>query len=97
LAEYELYYNGEVLIAAYVNDLVLARLKDLKAINEAKRMLSAEFNMKDLGECKNILEMAISHKPSEAVTISYKGYIEGLLQEYGMEDCSPVATLLQLG
>jgi len=96
-SEYGLYYNGEVLIAAYVDDLLLAGSKDLKAINEAKRMLSAEFDMKDLGECKNVLGMAVSRGPGGAVTISHEGYIEGLLQECGMEDCAPVATPIQPG
>jgi hypothetical protein len=62
-----------------MDNFILASSKDLKAINEAKAMLNAEFDIKDLGECKNILEMAVSREPSRTVTISYEGYIESML------------------
>jgi hypothetical protein len=80
-----------------MDDFILASSKDLKAINEAKAMLNAEFDMKDLGECKNILGMAVSRGPGGTVTISHEGYIEFMLQEFGMEECAPVATLAQPG
>ena len=59
-SDYGLYFNGIILIAAYVDNLALARPKNLKAIIEAKRMLKSAFNMKDLGESKHLLSMAIT-------------------------------------
>ena len=48
--DYRLYFNRVVLIAAYINDMAIAKLKDLQAINKAKKILRSEFNIKDLGE-----------------------------------------------
>jgi hypothetical protein len=51
-SDYGLYFNGVVLIAAYVDDMAIAGPADLKAINEAKEMLRGEFDIKDLGLCQ---------------------------------------------
>jgi Reverse transcriptase (RNA-dependent DNA polymerase) len=79
LADYGLYYNGKVLIVVYVDNLILASPKDLKAINEAKKLLSSKFDMKDLEECKNLLGMVVSCDPDKIVTISQEGYIDAIL------------------
>jgi hypothetical protein len=60
-------------------------------------MLNVEFNIKDLGKCKNIFEIAVSCGLSRTVIISYKGYIESTLQEFKIEECTSVATLAQPG
>ena len=59
-SDYSLYFNGIILIVAYIDDLALAGPKDLKAITEAKRMLESAFNMKDLSKSKHLLSMAIT-------------------------------------
>jgi Reverse transcriptase (RNA-dependent DNA polymerase) len=94
--DYGLYYNEKVLIAVYVNDLILAGPRDLKAINKAKKLLSSKFDMKDLRECKNLLSMAVSHNSDRTVTISQKSYIDTILQEFRMENYSLVGTPLSL-
>src|SRR5439155_20778438 len=96
-SDHGLYYNGSVLIAAYVDDLALARPQDMRAIKEAKKMLHSAFDMKNLGECQQLLRMSISHKPDRTLTISQQGYIEAMLQEFGLGQCKPVSTPMESG
>jgi hypothetical protein len=53
-----------------VDDLILASLKNLKAINKAKKLLSSEFDIKNLKKYKNLLSMIISYNFNKIVTIS---------------------------
>ena len=95
-SDYGLYFNGVVLIAAYIDDMAIARLKDLKAINKAKEMLKSEFDIKDLGECRQLLGMEVTQGPG-IITIRQQGYIEDTLCEFGPEDCKTVSMPMEPG
>jgi hypothetical protein len=63
--DYRLYFNEVVLVAVYIDDIPMARPKNLKAINEVKKMLSLEFNIKDLGKCQQLLDMKVMQTSGE--------------------------------
>ena len=55
-----LYKSEFIMVSIYVNNLLIAATL-LKLIKEVKRVLSKEFNMKDLEEARIIIEMQIIH------------------------------------
>ena len=68
-SDYGLYFNGIILIIAYIDNLALAGPKDLKAIMEAKRILESAFNMKNLSKSKHLLGMAITQDFTGIITV----------------------------
>ena len=51
-----LYKSEFIMVSIYVNDLFIAAMS-IELIKKAKRVLSKEFNMKDLEEAQIIIEM----------------------------------------
>ena len=60
-------------------------------------MLHSAFDMKDLGECQQLLRMSIGHELDGTLTISQQGYIEAALQEFGLGQCKPVSMPMKPG
>jgi hypothetical protein len=60
-----------------------------------KQQLSAKFQMKDLGEAKQILGLRVT-KSDGAVSIDQGRYIDELLAKFKMQDCNPVSTPLDV-
>ena len=55
-----------------------------------RSFLSNNFEMKDLGNTSYVLGIQIYRDRSKDILgLSPKGYIEKLLQRYGMQDCKP--------
>lgn len=84
------YYIGQgeesLLIAVYVDDiLVLAR--DLDRIVEMGKFLAQEFEMKDLGEP---VVSASNSRDRITKSLYQKGYVTEILERFGMTDCKPV-------
>jgi len=75
------YYNklseGEyIYLLLYVDDMLIA-YKSRSAIDKLKKDLSSEFEMKDLGEAKNVLGMEIERdRRSGNVSLTQKGYLQ---------------------
>ena len=78
-----------------MDDMVIAGPKDLTAINKAKQMLKSGFDIKDLGECQQLLGMEVTQSPG-VITIQQQGYIEATLCEFGLKDCKPVSKPMEL-
>lgn len=58
-----------------------------------KRLISARFEMEDLGPCTFFLGMRVSRdRSSKTITLTQEKYIQNMLIEYGMEDCHTVTT-----
>ena len=55
-----LYKLEFIMISIYMNNLLIAAML-IELIKEAKRVLSKEFNMKNLEEARMIIEMQIIH------------------------------------
>jgi hypothetical protein len=75
-------------IAVFVDDLLIIG-PSLIEINNIKAKLSKRFHMSDLGPCKYYLGMeVIRDRPNRTLKLSQQGYIEKVLREFGMWDCS---------
>ena len=89
--------NGKkstMIIAIHVDDLTLA-CNDAEMMATEKKDLQREFEMKDQGEVHHILGMSISrNRDKHTLTISQRTYLENVLKRFNMQDCKPVATLI---
>ena len=90
--------KGKILILAlYVDDTAIAtNCQHLLA--DIKRKLCAQFKMEDLGEIKYILGMMVKRdRQAGTLSIDQRGYLEGVLKRFGMDECKPVSTPLEAG
>ncbi len=84
--------NSILIIAVYVDDLVLAG-KCTKKIVEAKQSLSARFKMQDLGQLHHFLGIKVVQDMMEGkVGFGQPTYTLKLLNKFGMKDSKPVST-----
>eukprot|EP00253_Pinus_taeda_P032076 PITA_32076 len=77
----------------YVDDLFLTGADPL--IHKCKRELASEFEMKDLGLVHYFLGLEIWQKPTE-IFLSEGKYVLKILERFGMVDCKPVTTPMEL-
>ena len=74
---------------------MLIAVKDIFEINRLNAQLSGEFEMKDLGAAKKILRMEIRRdRKVGKLSLSQKGYLEKVLERFGMQSSKPVNTPL---
>ena len=86
--------NGYVIVCLYVDDmLIIGSNNDI--IKAAKRMLTSEFDMKDLGVADVILGMKISRK-SDGLVLSHSHYVKKVLEKFKKYDDGPVRTPVDL-
>ena len=67
----------------------------LKLIKATKRMLTSEFDMKDLGVVDVILGMKISRK-FDGIVLSQSHYIKKVLEKFKKYDDSPMRTTIDV-
>lgn len=87
--------NHIVYIAVYVDDILIF-YNDKKEREKVKIELKTKFEMKDLGKVETFLGMKIDHQ-GKKITIDQGEYIQKILKEFGMTDCKPVKTPLEIG
>jgi len=94
------YYNklprGEyIYLLLYIDDMLIDS-KRRSAIDKLKKNLSSEFEMKDLGEAKNVLGMEIERdRRSGKVSLTQMGYLQKILQRFNIDgDTKSVSTPL---
>jgi len=88
--------HGRCIIFIYVDDLLIFCPHHL--LQDIKQIFTNRFNMKDLGEATNVLNMVIHrNRKAGTLTLSQPGYIKDLLSTFGMEHSRPVATPLDPG
>lgn len=76
----------------YVDDILIASIDKSKVV-ELKKVLSSEFEMKDLGEAKKILGMEISrNRDNRELRISQEDYVWKVLSKFDMDQSKPVST-----
>ena len=79
-----------IFLVLYIDDILLAA-NDLNLLPDTKKFLSNNFEMKDLGNASYVLGIQIYQDLSKDILgLSQKGYIEKILQRYGMQDCRPL-------
>lgn len=86
--------NKYIYLLLYVDDMLLA-YQDSKEIDKLKRMVKAEFEMKELGLAKKILGIEIIRDRNKGTLfLSQWGYLEKVLSKFGMKDSKPVVTAM---
>src|SRR5271163_2763352 len=81
-----------VIIALYVDDMIILGRK-MSAVQEIKDSLSREYNMKDLGEVRNVLGLRVQRDRSKrTLWIDQTHYIEETLRAFQLENCKGVST-----
>ena len=83
--------NGRkfIFLILYVDDILLAS-SDLGLLHETKRMLSKNFDMKDLGEASFVLGIEIHRNRSyRLLGLSQRAYVDRILERFNMQLCKP--------
>uniref|UniRef100_A0A3Q7G312 Reverse transcriptase Ty1/copia-type domain-containing protein n=1 Tax=Solanum lycopersicum TaxID=4081 RepID=A0A3Q7G312_SOLLC len=76
----------------YVDDMLIAAKKKYD-IQKLKGLLSAEFEMKDLGAAQKILGMEIiRERERRKLFLSQRSYIQKVLARFGMSSSKPIDT-----
>eukprot|EP00253_Pinus_taeda_P009024 PITA_09024 len=70
-------------------------LVQIPLIHKCKRELASEFEMKDLGPMHYFLGLEVWQKPGE-IFLSQGKYVVKILERFGMVDCKPVTTPMEL-
>ena len=79
--------SWDLLIAVYVDDVIIAA-KDEMTADKAIERIKSRFDIHDYLECSEYLGMRIN-VAEDAVEISQTKYIEEVLERFGMKDCNP--------
>ena len=90
--------EGEMfIIGVYVDDIVLAGKSD-KRMEDVKKAIAMQFDVKDLGKLHYFLGMKIiQDEKTGKVWIGQPAYTESVLQKFGMENSKPVRTPVDTG
>lgn len=94
-----IYINNSsgIITAIWVDNLIILG-KDLSFIDKVKDRLRAEFEMKDLGELQYFLGIQVLRNRSKRqLHINQSGYINSILERFGMEDSKPTPTPIATG
>src|SRR4029077_10356462 len=89
--DYGLYviWNDDVkcIIALYVDDLLIA-CNSVPYMESVKQELHSEYEMKDVGEARFVLGIAIERDRSRReISLNQQQYIENVLERYNMSQC----------
>ena len=84
------YLDERIIIAIYVDDLVILTHTDVEMIS-IKRSLEEKFKMKDLGAINFFLGVSVE-KLDDGILLHQKSYIEEILAKYCMQGAKPVST-----
>ncbi|RVW41270.1 Golgin candidate 5 [Vitis vinifera] len=78
------------ILIVYVDDIILSG-NDMGELQNLKKYLSEEFEVKDLGNLKYFLGMEVA-RSRKGIVVSQRKYILDLLKETGMLGCKPIDT-----
>lgn len=84
--------DGEcVLLLVYVDDVIVTG-SSADIIAQVKQQLKQRFEMTDSGACKFVLGIELVDHDDGSVTLCQRRYIDDILRRFGMEECKPVAS-----
>jgi len=85
--------NGSfIYLVLYIDDMLIAAEHKFD-VQKLKGLLSAEFEIKDLGPAKKILGLEIYRDRSQnKLFLSHKGYIQKILSRFDMSTAKPIDT-----
>lgn len=85
-----------IFIAVWVDDFLIFT-NDEKAMTEIKDKLKQEFSMKDLGKVKQCIGINVCRdREMGVVMIDQEKYINQVLDRFGMSQCKPVGTPIEV-
>ena len=85
-----------LIVIIYVDDLIILA-SDMDMMKGLKFKLEEEYDMSDLGELHFFLGVHIERdRAARTITMHQRSYIEEMLKQFGMEDCKPVSTPLDV-
>lgn len=97
-SDYCLYVNTSnkeiIYLLLYVDDLLIVS-ENLCLVNEVKSALLERFQMQDMGSISNFLGLDITRSNDE-LHISQSKYLGKLVQKFGLENCNPVKTPMEV-
>jgi len=86
-----------IFLVLYVDDILLAS-SDVTLLQETKRFLSSNFDMKDLGEASFVLGIKSHRDRNQGVLgLSQEAYIEKASKKFNMHKCKPSPTPIVKG
>ena len=80
-----------ILLLVYVDDVIITG-SSATTIEEIKQQLKKRFEMTDSGACKFVLGIELIDNGSSSVTLCQRRYIDDILKRFGMDQCKPVAS-----
>ncbi|KAE8212989.1 hypothetical protein CF319_g9212, partial [Tilletia indica] len=84
--------KGPIIILVYVDDVAIAAPTE-EMVSEIKNQFTSWFKMTDNGPLTSMLGIRIHRsKCGRVATMNQTGYIDQVLQRYGMQDCKPAST-----
>lgn len=84
--------ESRVFLLLYVDDILIASQSKTE-VDQLKKLLKAEFKMKDLGPARRILGMDILRDRSRGtLRLSQERYLNQVLKTFGMQDAGSVQT-----
>ena len=85
-----------LIVIIYVDDLIILA-SDMDMMKGLKFKLEEEYDMSDLGELHFFLGVHIERdRAARTITMHQRSYIEEVLKQFGMEDCKPISTPLDV-
>lgn len=94
-ADMSVFHREDMLIAVYVDDLLLAG-PNMTAISEVKRLLGEKFHMEDMKACSYYLGMQITRdRANRTIKLSQKGYLERIIKDFNLWDCNVTDTPME--
>ena len=86
-----------VVIAIYVDDLLIFGTDQGGRIDAIKSALKSTYEMTDLGEISHYLGMEINHSVGDKITLTQSVYIRKILARFGMQGCKTASIPIDLG
>jgi len=87
--------EDRTIIAIYVDDILVASNNEVR-IEELKKSLSKDFELKDLGQLNYCLGIDFTHG-NDSIFASQRRYIDEVLDKFGMSNCKSVSTPMENG
>jgi len=69
---------------------------DLVQIDKVKELIAARFALTDEGRLEYYLGVEVDYKDANTLVLHQKGYIKKILARFGMENCNPKTTPLDI-
>lgn len=82
--------DDSMYLLLYVDDLIG---KSLNEIIKIKRLISNEFEMKDIGEVRHFLGITVKRDRTNGILeLDQRAYLEDILKRFGMDSCNGIST-----